>query len=105
MLNLHSSFDYNIINHCIIGNKVLSYVLSSHSINYIQLLNLFILLFILFTQIQVHADLPVGSFIQDHVIFPIRGSINESLTLTYPRSTSVLAKLRYNLFGGGKIYF
>lgn len=54
-------------------------------------------------KIQVHADLPVGSFIQDHMILPIRGSINETLTLTYPRSTSVLAKLRYNLLGGGPL--
>ncbi|XP_078340284.1 L-sorbose 1-dehydrogenase-like [Crassostrea virginica] len=54
-------------------------------------------------KIQVHSDLPVGSFIQDHVVLPIRGSINESLTVTYPRSTSVLAKLKYNLFAGGPL--
>ena len=55
-----------------------------------------------FSQIQVHSDLPVGRFIQDHVVLPIRGSINESLTVTYPRSTSVLAKLKYNLFAAGE---
>ncbi|XP_061177510.1 L-sorbose 1-dehydrogenase-like [Saccostrea echinata] len=54
-------------------------------------------------KISVHSDLPVGNFIQDHVMFPIRGSINESLTVTYPRSTSVLAKLKYSLFGGGPL--
>ncbi|XP_056015394.1 L-sorbose 1-dehydrogenase-like isoform X2 [Ostrea edulis] len=54
-------------------------------------------------KITVHADLPVGGFIQDHVMFPIRGSINESLTVTYPRSTSILAKLKYKAFGGGPL--
>ncbi|KAK3089543.1 hypothetical protein FSP39_004445 [Pinctada imbricata] len=54
-------------------------------------------------KIPVHEDLPVGEFLQDHISVPVRASINESYTLTPPRATSVISKIKYKAFGAGPL--
>ncbi|XP_033750383.1 glucose dehydrogenase [FAD, quinone]-like isoform X1 [Pecten maximus] len=51
--------------------------------------------------IEVHADLPVGNNLQEHVSLPLMYSINISDSVTLNDMMSVWTRMKYNLFGTG----
>ncbi|XP_059159189.1 glucose dehydrogenase [FAD, quinone]-like isoform X3 [Physella acuta] len=54
-------------------------------------------------QIPVVADLPVGENLQDHLMFDLGVSINQSLTLSLDTLTSWWTMIEYYLFGTGPL--
>lgn len=52
-------------------------------------------------QIDVVADLPVGENLQDHMMFPVALSINQSLTVGPQELFGFWSQLKYSLYKGG----
>ena len=58
-------------------------------------------MWLLLFQIPVIADLPVGSNMEDHLLFLFRQKINQSYGINSDTMNNSLAKLQYNLLGKG----
>ena len=55
-------------------------------------------------QIDVVADLPVGENLQDHMMFPVALSINQSLTVGPQELFGFWSQLKYSLYKGGMLH-
>ena len=53
--------------------------------------------------IEVVADLPVGQNLQDHQMTLMFSNINQKISITGGSKTSMLSKIKYNLFGSGPL--
>ncbi|KAK3580270.1 hypothetical protein CHS0354_023507 [Potamilus streckersoni] len=52
-------------------------------------------------KIPIHADLPVGENLQDHMIFSLRIAANQSTSITADKAFSLLSQMKYFLFSNG----
>lgn len=56
------------------------------------------------SQIPVVADLPVGENLQDHLVLGLAHCINQSISITLEKATSLSSMLQYQILGTGNMF-